>query len=126
MAETVSKAPMIDVKPLGDRQILRVPQRKGFVRRLVRDDPARIEELEELGYKTVASPDGGPLRRYEYVVMEIPSDLYEARQAAKVEQIKRERQIVLNAAARRDLSEQVNAAPRGKTSVIGGVELEKL
>ena len=42
----------------GLKQKLAAPQRKGFVRRWVDDDPSRIMELEELGY-TLASDRAG-------------------------------------------------------------------
>lgn len=121
-----SKVPMVEVRPRVERQILRVPQRKGYVRRLVLDDPARIEEMEELGYKVVQDQNGGPLKRREYIVMEIPADIYEARQAEKAERIRQDREARLNSAARRELSTQAETVPRGRAKVIGGVELEQL
>ncbi|MDR7534552.1 MAG: hypothetical protein QN162_14620 [Armatimonadota bacterium] len=122
------KVPMVEVTPRELRNILRVPQRKGFVRRLVLNDPSRIEEMEDLGYKLVEDKErGGPLTRREYVVMEMPADLYEARQQAKVEANRATRESLLDRAARTELEGQARqGAMRGKAQVIGDVELERL
>ena len=121
------KVPMVHVNPRGERNILRVPQRKGFHRRLVLNDPARIEEMQELGYVLVTNKEGGPLARREYVVMEMPADLYEARQHEKARQLQVDREARLNREARVELDREARQdVMRGKAQIIGGVELEKL
>lgn len=39
--------------PLGTRNVLTSPKRKGYVRRFVNDEPGRIQQYEAAGYATV-------------------------------------------------------------------------
>ena len=124
MAPEKPKVAAIEVKPRVERDILRTPQRKGFTRRLALNDPIRIEEMEDLGYRVVKKESGEVLTRREFVVMELPEELYNARQAEKVHQI-RQSQKALTLSARKG-PEQVAGQDmfRGKAQVIGGVEIE--
>jgi len=121
---TKPRVQAIDVSTRSERDVLKTPQRPGFARRLVKNDPIRIEEMEELGYRVVQKEDGGPFVRREFVVMETPQDLHDARQAAKVAEVRRQREA-LSRSVRRDLEGVTQKDEfRGKTGIIGGVSIE--
>jgi len=55
MSDSVKKGPFGRPMrvPLGTRNVLRPPQRKGFVRRVVNVEPGRVQDFEKAGYKVV-------------------------------------------------------------------------
>lgn len=93
-APAVQTRPRLEVR-LHRRDPLELPSRlrkAGYRQRLVRmgDSPseteARIEEMEDLGYRVVRDSKGAPELRRNAIVMEITEELYQARQRAKVEE----------------------------------------
>jgi hypothetical protein len=89
--------------PIGSQRRLRVPERKGFVRRWVNDIEDRIEMFKDAGYTVVVdddmpigdqpSKDAKPLgatrcksvgRGRTAYLMEIPEHLYKEDQASKI------------------------------------------
>ena len=100
--------------PIGTRSILKAPERKGFKRRFVNDEPGRIQAFLDAGYVIVdqetqmgdknvgqasqvgsvaQKPVGGGMNA---VLMEIPEDYYREDQAAKETRIKDLEQGMLN------------------------------
>lgn len=123
----MAKVPMVQIKPRGYKNILREPnKRKGFVRRWVNDDPARVDQMkEEEGYDIVNNVEGGPIKRREFVLMEIPESLYNQKQAEKTASIYAERtKMRMSARARREVEATSGSADFvGRSRAIGGVEL---
>jgi len=122
------KVPMVTITPRGQRNILREPsKRKGFVRRWIMDDPAQVDRMtQEEGYQLVQNEAGaGPVKRREYILVEIPESLYNTKQAEKVAEVYAERtKMRMSAKARRDVEATAGAVEfRGRSTVIGGVEL---
>ncbi len=106
----------IDIR-LTRRDYLDLPSRlrkPGFRQRIMRmgDSPseteARIEEMEEMGYTVVRNKDGSPVQRRNGLLVEIPQELYQARQRAKAEANER-----ANRAQGQANREQLNARLRG-------------
>lgn len=91
--------------PLGTRNVLKPPNRKGFVRRIVNDEPGRIQQFEAAGYRIVqknipvADPkigkglDPGSITKLSVggetkaVLMEIKEEYYKEDQKAKQDKI---------------------------------------
>ena len=92
--------------PLGTRDRLRYPKRKGYTRRVFNDDHDRIQRALDAGYEFVTEPDlpggdpqvgdasqmgkkvskevGSGIKGY---LMEIPDEYYEEDQKAKMDKI---------------------------------------
>jgi hypothetical protein len=100
--------------PIGTRSVLKSEENKGFKRRFVNDEPGRIQEFLDAGYKVVdvktqmgddnvgqasqvgsvaQKPVGGGMNA---VLMEIPEDYYAEDQAAKETRIKELEEGMLN------------------------------
>jgi hypothetical protein len=91
--------------PLGTRNVLVAPERKGYVRRFVNDVPGRIESFEAAGYAVVKEDievgdpkigksldPGSPVSKSvgggtRAVLMEIKEEWYEEDQQAKLNKI---------------------------------------
>lgn len=91
--------------PLGTRDILTAPQKRGYVRRFVNDEGNRVEQYENAGYKVVREKVevGDPVAGQETqlgsivnpsvgagkkaVLMEIKEEWYEADQKTKQDRI---------------------------------------
>jgi len=92
--------------PLGTRNVLRYPERKGYVRRVVNDVEDRIQRFKEAGYEIVQKKDlpsgdpragdasqmGMPVSKsvgngVKGVLMEIPEEWYLEDQKAKQDKI---------------------------------------
>ena len=88
--------------PIGTKNVLTAPQRKGFVRRFVNDTPDRIQQFEQAGYTKVIGdvPVGdGEQEKLGSVVtksvgsginavlMEIPEEFYTEDQQAKQREV---------------------------------------
>jgi len=115
--------------PLGTRNVLTAPKKKGYVRRFVNDEPGRIEQFEAAGYAVVKenievgdpaigkgldpgsavslSVGGGT----KAVLMEIREDFYKEDQKAKQDKI---------LMAENDMKRQLNSKQSG---TYGGVEI---
>lgn len=121
------KVPMLPVNPRSRKDVMKSSTRKGFRRRWIVNTPEQIQRFEEdEGY--ALAKDGksdAPVTRREYVLVEIPEELYQAKQADKVRRILSDRAgMAASQQARRELralSERDDS--RGQVSVIGGVEL---
>lgn len=124
MAET--KVPRIEVLT-PEPDALRAPTHKGYHRRWVRNTEESLARYtEELGYKIVKREDGETFKRREYVLMEIPEDVWQARQEAKRQRILESRRA---AALTRRVAVEADSlarAPesRGLAQRIGSVTLE--
>ena len=115
--------------PLGTRNVLTAPQRKGFVRRFVNDEPGRVKQYEEAGYTIVKGdvPVGDPKVGKELqpgspvslpvgagtkaVLMEIKEDWYREDQKTKQDKINM---------SESDMKRKLNTRTEG---VYGGVSI---
>lgn len=121
----VKKAPAIPVNS-PTRALLPMPQREGFERRWIVDDPDRIEQTREVGYEPVRDAKGGTMTRRGHVLMEIPKEFYDARQDAKSQAVYASRKTE-SKRAREEMERRADeGVMRGKVSVIGGVEYERI
>lgn len=93
-------------EPIGTRDVLKYPQRPGYVRRIVNDIEGRVQRFENAGWRVVQQEiiEGGDMRvgvasqlaspvlkpvggGINAVLMEIPEDIYKEDQTKKQEQV---------------------------------------
>jgi len=129
MTETMKTQKRPERVPLGTRNVLTAPKRRGYIRRFVNNDRGRISQFEAAGYSVVkedtqigdpkigknslpgsaaARPVGGGITT---VLMEIREDWYNEDQKAKQDRI---------LMSENDMKRKLNAKKEG---VYGGVEI---
>ncbi len=122
--------------PIGTKDVLKSPQREGYVRRFVNDDEGRIQKFETGGWRVVfernisgvdkrvgvasqlstpvvVSVGGGT----KAVLMEIPEELYKADQIEKLKEVDLSEQSIMRTGATVE-GQQVQGQ-------FGGVEIVK-
>lgn len=129
-APTRAPVPRVQVN-VTRRDPLTVPtkyQQRGFVNRWIAmgndpmDTEARVEEMEELGYTVVKDEGGDVVRKRNMILTQIPRELYDARQQAKVDENQRQNRAQADARRREFRSHVLGGDADGR--VIGeGAEI---
>lgn len=118
----------IPVVAMSRPDLLRSPQRKGFRRRWARDTEEDVERLKEMGYEPVKQEEGDKkgevVRRRDMVLMEVPEELYRAREREKVRRQKERRQSrSVQARAVQETDDLVTKMGRDRVKRLGGIEV---